>query len=132
MENGSKNLMGVNVREDNKIVPVFSCPEAATALFIPEKLIKDVTGHHSNALHLYERASFQQVSKVLVQGDGNKENIPQMGMQPVSSVNDATFSKLDANSGFSLSESSKPHTTFITPPLSVTSLTNYVCGVLCA
>ena len=66
----------------------------ATALFnagVPEKLIKDVTGHRSNALHLYERPSLQQrqeVSKVLVQGAVNKENTPQIGnhrMQRVSS-----------------------------------------------
>ena len=41
---------------------------------VPEKLIRDVTGHTSNALHLYE-----EVSKILVQGkqsfDG-KENEP--------------------------------------------------------
>ena len=46
----------------------------ATALFnagVPEKLIRDVTGHCSHALQLYERPSMQQrqeVSKVLVQG----------------------------------------------------------------
>ena len=44
-----------------------------SALFnagVPEKLIKDVTGHQSNALHLYERPSLEQrqaISKVLVQ-----------------------------------------------------------------
>ena len=167
VENGSKNHTGVNVRDGNKVVPVYSCPETkphclvylldtyfetfppqatdldfylrpkkspasnvwydnapigrdklqkfmevmcheagisekksnhslratgATALFnagIPEKLIKDVTGHRSNALHLYERPSLQQrqeVSKVLVQGAGNKENTPQMGNHPMQRV----------------------------------------------
>ena len=28
VENGSKNRSGVNFREENKVVPVFSCPEA--------------------------------------------------------------------------------------------------------
>ena len=47
----------------------------ASALFnagVPEKLIRDVTGHRSSALHLYERPTIEQkqsVSKVLVQGD---------------------------------------------------------------
>ena len=138
VENGSKNQSGVNVREENKVVPVFSCPEAqprclvflldtyfekfssqaiemdlfylrpknspkdnlwydnapigknklktfmedmcweagitekktnhsltasgATALFnarVPDKLIRNVTGHRSNALHLYERPSIE-------------------------------------------------------------------------
>ena len=27
---------------------------------VPEKIIRDVTGHHSNALHLYERPTLQQ------------------------------------------------------------------------
>ncbi len=46
----------------------------ASALFnagVPEKLIRDVTGHRSNALQLYERPTLQQkqsVSSVLVQG----------------------------------------------------------------
>ena len=57
----------------------------ASAMFhagVPEKLIRDVTGHTSNALHLYEHPTLQQkqeVSKILVQGkqsfDG-KENEP--------------------------------------------------------
>ena len=168
VENGSKNHSGVNFREENKVVPVFSCPEAqprclvylldtyfekfpprateldlfylrpkksprdgvwydnvpigrdklktflevicreagigekktnhslratgATALFnagVPEKLIRDVTGHRSNALQLYERPSLQQrqeVSKVLVQGAEKtvqKENIFRKGNGPV-------------------------------------------------
>ena len=47
----------------------------ASALFnagVSEKLIRDVTGHRSSALHLYERPTIEQkqsVSKVLVQGD---------------------------------------------------------------
>lgn len=46
----------------------------ATALFsagVPEKIIRDVTGHKSNALELYERTSLAQkeaVSGILVQG----------------------------------------------------------------
>ena len=46
---------------------------------MPEKIIRDVTGHRSNVLHLYERPSLQQrqeVSKVLVQGSSDKENAP--------------------------------------------------------
>ena len=47
----------------------------ASALFnagVPERLIRDVTGHKSNALHLYERPTEQQkkqVSAVLVKGE---------------------------------------------------------------
>ncbi len=59
----------------------------ASALFnagVSEKLIRDVTGHRSNALQLYERPSQDQkqyVSSVLVQGqksfaDKEKENVP--------------------------------------------------------
>ena len=57
----------------------------ASALFtagMPEKLIRDVTGHRSNALQLYERPSLQQkqeVSRVLMQGSANKENAPNSG-----------------------------------------------------
>ena len=49
----------------------------ATALFsagVPERLIRDVTGHQSNALHLYERPSLAQkeaVSGILVQGNNS-------------------------------------------------------------
>ena len=49
---------------------------------VPDKLIRDVTGHRSNALHLYERPTLQQkqeVSKILVQGKQSfewKENRP--------------------------------------------------------
>ena len=47
---------------------------------VPEKLIRDVTGHCSNALQLYERPTEQQrkqVSEVLVQGkEFDKENMP--------------------------------------------------------
>ena len=163
-ENGSKNHAGINFREANKVVPVYSnvkarprclvylldlyfkkfpsratemdlfylrpkksvststsewydcapigrdklkvflntmCSEAgihekktnhslratgASALFnagVPEKLIRDVTGHRSSALHLYERPTIEQkqsVSKVLVQGDNEfqkgKKNTP--------------------------------------------------------
>ena len=52
----------------------------ASALFnagVPEKLIRDVTGHRSNALLLYERQNIEQkqaVSRVLIQG--TKENNP--------------------------------------------------------
>ena len=58
----------------------------ATALFsanVPEKIIRDVTGHRSNALELYEHPTLQQrraVSGVLVQGkqsftsESEKEN----------------------------------------------------------
>ena len=38
---------------------------------VSEKLIRDITGHHSNALQVYERPSLEQrqaVSKILVQG----------------------------------------------------------------
>ena len=46
---------------------------------VPERLIRDVTGHKSNALHLYERPTEQQkkqVSAVLVQGEEfGKENV---------------------------------------------------------
>ena len=57
----------------------------ASAMFnagVPEKLIRDVTGHTSNALHLYERPNLQQkkeVSRVLMQGKSSfdgKENQP--------------------------------------------------------
>lgn len=59
----------------------------ATALFtanVPEKMIKEVTGHRSNALQLYERPTLQQkqaVSSILVQGNAafaakaQKENL---------------------------------------------------------
>ena len=56
----------------------------ATALFnanVPKKVIRDVTGHHSNSLQLYEHPTLQQkqaVSSVLVQGkpamEAGKEN----------------------------------------------------------
>ena len=53
----------------------------ATALFnagVPEKLIRDVTGHRSKALELYQRPSVKQkqsVSRVLMQGEQfEKEN----------------------------------------------------------
>ena len=61
----------------------------ASALFtagLPEKLMRDVTGHRSNALHLYDRPSLQQqqeVSKVLVQGSSDKENAPKSENVPV-------------------------------------------------
>ena len=51
----------------------------ATALFnanVLEKLIRDVTGHHSNLLQLYEHSTLQQkqaVSSVLVQGKPTME-----------------------------------------------------------
>ena len=42
---------------------------------VPEKIIRDVTGHRSNALHLYERPTVEQkVSNVLIQGSQEKEN----------------------------------------------------------
>ena len=50
------------------------CVTGATALFsagVPERLIQDITGHQSNALHLYERPSLAQkeaVSGIVVQG----------------------------------------------------------------
>ena len=55
----------------------------ATALYnagVPDKLIRDVTGHRSNALHLYERPTEEQkkqVSHVLMNHgtESNKENI---------------------------------------------------------
>ena len=58
-----------------------------TALFranVHEKLIRDVTGHKSNSLQLYQRSTEEQkkaVSKILVQGSERftnleKENIP--------------------------------------------------------
>jgi hypothetical protein len=177
IENGSKNRSGVNVREENKVAPVFACPEAqprcliflldtyfekfspqaiemdlfylrpkkspkdnlwydnapigrdklktfmevmcreagitekktnhslratrATALFnagVPEKLIREVTGHRSNSLHLYERPSLEQrqaVSKVLVQGTANKENdVPSKGAYPVKSSSPNAFGSL--------------------------------------
>ena len=168
VENGSKNRTGVNVRDDNKVVPVFACPEAqprclaflldtyfdkfsqqsiemdlfylrpkkspktniwydnipigrdklksfledmcreagitekktnhslratgATTLFnagVPEKLIREVTGHRSNALQTYERPSLEQrqnVSKILVQGMSNKENYPEKSSSKLSST----------------------------------------------
>ena len=49
----------------------------ATAMFsanVPEKVIRDITGHQSNALHLYERPTVlqkQELSKVLVEGKEN-------------------------------------------------------------
>ena len=161
IENGSKNRSGINSKEANKIVPVYSCIESrprclvylldlyfdkfppqavvkdlfylrpnksassvwydcasigrdklakfleqmcleagisekktnhclratgTSALFnagVPEKLIRDVTGHRSNALQLYERPTLQQkqnVSNILVQGTKEyhpgKENAP--------------------------------------------------------
>ena len=57
---------------------------AATALFnanVSKKVIRDVTGHHSSSLQLYEHPTLQQkqvVSSVLVQGkpaiEAGKEN----------------------------------------------------------
>ena len=61
----------------------------ASALFtagLPEELIREVTGHRSNALHLNERPSLQQrqeVSKVLVQGSSDKVNAPKSENVPV-------------------------------------------------
>ena len=66
----------------------------ATALFnagVQEKLIRDVTGHRSNALQIYERPSLEQrqaVSKILVQGTSNKENLP----DPVKSSSSLSYS----------------------------------------
>ena len=53
----------------------------ASALFnagVQEEMIREVNGHRSNALLLYERPSNEQrkmVSQVLIQG-GSKENVP--------------------------------------------------------
>ena len=44
---------------------------------VSDKLIRDVTGHRSTALQLYERPTLQQkqaVSRVLVQGTQNFTN----------------------------------------------------------
>ena len=43
---------------------------------VPEKIIRDVTGHRSNALHLYERPTVEQkkVSNILIHGSQEKEN----------------------------------------------------------
>ena len=52
----------------------------ASAMFnagVSDKLIRDVTGHRSTALQLYERPTLQQkqaVSRVLVQGTQNFTN----------------------------------------------------------
>ena len=57
----------------------------ATALFnagVPEKLIRDVTGHRSNALHFYERPTEEQkkqVSKIMMNNGsipGTSESAP--------------------------------------------------------
>ena len=59
----------------------------ASALFnagVPEKMIREVTGHRSNALQLYERPTLEQrqeASSVLVQGkrrfhEGKENSIP--------------------------------------------------------
>ena len=62
----------------------------ATALFnagVPEKLIRDVTGHRSKALELYERPSLKQqqsVSRILMQGkeNANPQQLPANPEQP--------------------------------------------------
>ena len=176
IEHGSKNNSGTSVKEANKTVPVFSCPDArprclvylldkyfeklpakadrldvfylrprvtftpdsvwydcvpvgihklkkfmdsmcseagiqekktnhslratgATALFnagVPEKVIREVTGHRSNALLTYQRPTLEQkqeASSILVQGkrkfDPGKENVPLAAMQPSTSVRGA-------------------------------------------
>ena len=64
----------------------------ASALFnagVPEKMIREVTGHRSNALQLYERPTLEQrqeASSVLVQGkrrfhDGKENSIPSSAPQ---------------------------------------------------
>ena len=73
---------GITEKEDK---PQFK-GTGASALFnagAPEKLIRDVTGHRSNALQLYERPTLQQrqsVSSVLIRGkqrfDQGQENVP--------------------------------------------------------
>ena len=60
----------------------------ASALFnagVPEKMIRDVTGHRSSALLQYERPNLEQkqaVSQILVQG--GKGNIPASSTSPAS------------------------------------------------
>ena len=62
----------------------------ATALFnagVTEKLIRDVTGHRSKALELYERSSLKQqqsVSRILMQGkeNANPQQLPANPEQP--------------------------------------------------
>ena len=66
----------------------------ATALFnegVPERVIRDVTGHRSNALLTYQRPTLEQkqeASSILVQGkkkfDPGKENLPFTATQPPS------------------------------------------------
>lgn len=46
---------------------------------VPEKLIRNVTGHRSNAIHQYERPSLQQRQDVSVQGSSDIENAPKSG-----------------------------------------------------
>ena len=65
----------------------------ATALFnacVPEKLIRDVTGHRSNALHLYEKPTEQQrkhVSHILMNGSElDKDNSPSCSGTSVSTT----------------------------------------------
>ena len=72
----------------------------ASALFhagVPEKLIRGVTGHRSNALQLYERPTteqLQETSAVLVQGKRQfcpgKENEPATSTPTVTSVGSST------------------------------------------
>ena len=66
----------------------------ASAMFranVPEKIIREVTGHQSNALDLYERPTLQQkqsVSRVLIQGKESftdKEN-QSCSKQPTSTI----------------------------------------------
>ena len=71
---------------------------------VPEKIIRDVTGHRSNALHLYERPTQQQkqeVSKILVQGKqsfSGKENIPESEQIPQNSALSPCMSSVSVGS----------------------------------
>ena len=68
----------------------------ATALLnagVPEKVIREVTGHRSNAMLTHQRPTLEQnqeASSILVQGkrkfDPGKENVPLAAMQPSTSV----------------------------------------------
>ena len=71
----------------------------ASAMFkanVPEKMIREVTGHQSNALDLYERPTLQQkqsVSRILVQGKESftdKENQNLSEQPTISGVRNAT------------------------------------------
>ena len=73
-EGEAPNLSASNVSRCRNMTNHSLRATGASALFsagMPEKLIRDVTGHRSSALQLYERPTVEQkqaVSRVLVQG----------------------------------------------------------------